>query len=52
MARQWELADHLSLLLSAEAARSYYATLDVGSPTRPEPAARALAVVSGHLGTR
>ncbi|MBK7191354.1 MAG: hypothetical protein IPH80_02660 [Myxococcales bacterium] len=52
VARQWELGDHLSLLLSAEAARSYYATLDVGSATRPEPAARALAVVSGHLGTR
>lgn len=52
VARSWQLGDHLSLLVSAEAARSYYARLDGTAPPTPEPAARALAVLSGHLGHR
>lgn len=51
VARTWALGDHVNLAVSGEAARSYYARLDGATP-RPEPAARVLAVVSGHLGTR
>ncbi|MBK9029778.1 MAG: hypothetical protein IPL61_00290 [Myxococcales bacterium] len=51
-ARAWALGDHLSLQLSAEAARSYYARLDGAAAPTPELAARVLALVSGHLGTR
>lgn len=52
IARTWALGDHLSLVVSGEAARSYYARLDDTAVPQPELAARALALLSGHLGSR
>ena len=52
VARTWAIGGHLSLLVSGEAARSYYARLDGDAAPTPELAARALALLSGRLGSR
>ncbi len=51
LSRTWALGGALSLSAIAEAARSYYATLDGDAAPAPEPVARALVVLTGRLGS-
>lgn len=49
LSRGFDLGDHASLLLAAEAGRSWYARVDTADAPRPEPAARAWATVAAAL---